>query len=191
MVGELAKYDFGRTDLDAKGAAYQELVGTTVRGDRGQYFTPRGAIDLMVAMLNPKEGERVMDPACGTGGFLVATLNHLNRRFHKEEDIEVGDESTDDFLSLRDRLIRYARTNLFGADFDPFLVRAAQMNVVMASNAEAQLFNMNSLEYPSGHLPGVAGARKVARPWHDERGDDESSVRVRHPYHRPEHPARV
>lgn len=48
MVGELAKYDLGRTDLDAKGAAYQELVGTTSLGDRGQYFTPRGAIDLMV-----------------------------------------------------------------------------------------------------------------------------------------------
>jgi type I restriction enzyme M protein len=162
MVAELAKYDFGRTDLDAKGAAYQELVGTNLRGDRGQYFTPRGAIDLMVAMLDPQEDDRVMDPACGTGGFLVATLNHLNRRFHDDENVEVGQESTDDFLSIRDRLIGYARSNLFGADFDPFLVRAAQMNVVMASNAEAQLFNMNSLEYPVGHLLGVTEARKAA-----------------------------
>ncbi|MFE3001410.1 restriction endonuclease subunit M [Nocardia sp. NPDC059246] len=162
MVGELAKYDFGRTDLDAKGAAYQELVGTNLRGDRGQYFTPRGAIDLIVAMLNPKEGERVLDPACGTGGFLVSTLKHMDRRFHEEERIEIGEESTDDFLSIRDRLIAYSRTNLFGADFDPFLVRAAQMNIVMASNGEARLFNMNSLEFPAGHLAGAAEARGVA-----------------------------
>lgn len=159
MVAELAKYDFGRTDLDAKGAAYQELVGTNLRGDRGQYFTPRGAIDLMVHMLNPKESERVLDPACGTGGFLVATLKHLDQRFHQEESVEAGEESTDEFLSLRDRLIAYAERNLFGADFDPFLVRAAQMNAVMASNAEARLFHMNSLEFPSGHLPGAQEAK--------------------------------
>jgi len=53
IVGELAKYDLGRTALDAKGAAYQELVKHNIRGDRGQYFTPRGAVDLMVAMLDP------------------------------------------------------------------------------------------------------------------------------------------
>ena len=158
MVAELAKYDFGRTDLDAKGAAYQELVGTNLRGDRGQYFTPRGAIDLMVEMLDPKEDERVLDPACGTGGFLVATLKHLDRGFHEEQKVEAGEESTDEFLSLRDRLIAYAERNLFGADFDPFLVRAAQMNTVMASNAEARIFHMNSLEFPQGHLPGVQPA---------------------------------
>src|SRR5262245_50404640 len=84
MVSELAKYDFGRTDVDAKGAAYQEIVGTNLRGDRGQYFTPRGAIQLMVQMLDPQPNERVLDPACGTGGFLVATLDYLNKRFHKE-----------------------------------------------------------------------------------------------------------
>lgn len=162
MVAELAKYDFGRTDLDAKGAAYQELVGTNLRGDRGQYFTPRGAIDLMVEMLDPQEDERVFDPACGTGGFLVATLKHLDKRFHAEEQLEVGEESTDDFLSLRDRLIAYANNRMFGADFDPFLVRAAQMNIVMASNAEAQLFHMNSLEFPAGHLPGVPVAAEAA-----------------------------
>jgi len=155
MVSELAKYDFGRTDVDAKGAAYQEIVGTNLRGDRGQYFTPRGAIGLMVEILDPKPSERVLDPACGTGGFLVATIAHMNRRFAQEADVELGAESTDDFLSIRDQLATYAKNMLYGADFDPFLVRAAQMNVVMASNTEANVFNMNSLEFPAGRLPGV------------------------------------
>lgn len=163
MVSELAKYDFGRTDVDAKGAAYQEIVGTNLRGDRGQYFTPRGAIKLMVQMLNPKPDERVMDPACGTGGFLIATLDHLNKRFHAEAEVAVGEESTDEFLSIQDRLGDFVSRNLFGADFDQFLVRAAQMNVVMASNAEANLFHMNSLEFPAGHHAGVAEAKASAQ----------------------------
>ena len=77
MVSELSKYEFSRIDVDAKGAAYQEIVGTNLRGDRGQYFTPRGAIRLMVDILDPKEDERLLDPACGNrwfpGGFVSAS----------------------------------------------------------------------------------------------------------------------
>jgi len=163
MVSELAKYDFGRTDVDAKGAAYQEIVGTNLRGDRGQYFTPRGAIKLVVAILDPKASERVLDPACGTGGFLTATLAHLAHKFQAEKGIQPGDESTQEFLSIQERLAEFVKKNLFGADFDPFLVRAAQMNAVMASNAEANLFNINSLEFPAGHLPGQAVAQATAK----------------------------
>ncbi len=162
MVSELAKYDFGRTDVDAKGAAYQEIVGTNLRGDRGQYFTPRGAIKLVVSMLDPKPNERVIDPACGTGGFLTATLAHLAHTFQEEKGIEPGAESTQDVISIQEQLGEFVKKNLFGADFDPFLVRAAQMNAVMASNAEARLFNINSLEFPAGHLPGLADAKKFA-----------------------------
>ena len=53
MISELSKYEFTRIDVDAKGAAYQEIVGTNLRGDRGQYFTPRAAIRLVVEMLAP------------------------------------------------------------------------------------------------------------------------------------------
>ncbi len=160
IVSELARYDFGRTDVDAKGTAYQEIVGTNLRGDRGQYFTPRGAIRLVVQMLAPKEHERVLDSSCGTGGFLVETLNYLNKQFQEEKRIKAGEENTAEFLSVRDRLASFAAKNLFGADFDPFLVRAAQMNVMMAGNSLGHLYHMNSLEFPRGDLPGVQPARE-------------------------------
>jgi type I restriction enzyme M protein len=158
MVSELGKYDFGRTDVDAKGVAYQEIVGTNLRGDRGQYFTPRGAIKLMVAMLDPQPNERVLDPACGTGGFLIATIDHLNRRFHRESKVAIGDESTEEFLSIQQRLGQFVKTNLFGADFDPFLVRATTMNLTMAANESGNVFHMDSLTFPQGHLPGAKPA---------------------------------
>jgi type I restriction enzyme M protein len=160
IVSELSKYDFTRTDVDAKGVAYQELVGVNLRGDRGQYFTPRGVVKLVVEMLNPKENETVLDPACGTGGFLVATLAHLLKHFRNEQNCEVGVESTSDFLTVHERLRDYAAHQVFGADFDPFLIRASQMNMVMAGDGRGHLYHLNSLEFPQGHTADLDKAKK-------------------------------
>jgi len=160
MVSELSKYEFTRIDVDAKGAAYQEIVGTNLRGDRGQYFTPRGAIKLVVEILDPKEKEQVLDPACGTGGFLVATLAHMMDRFRAEEKISAGAETSEEFQTLHDRLREYASKQVFGCDFDPFLIRASQMNMVMAGDGKGHLYNINSLEFPEGYLPGLKPAKK-------------------------------
>lgn len=158
MVSELAKYDFGRTDVDAKGAAYQEIVGTNLRGDRGQYFTPRGAVKLMVQMLDPKPHERVLDPACGTGGFLGATVGHMLERYKAET--ASGGEETADVLSAGALVRDYADANLFGADFDPALVRATTMNLMMAAGSRAHIYHLDSLSFPDGHLDGLAAAQK-------------------------------
>ena len=163
MVSELSKYEFMRIDVDAKGAAYQEIVGTNLRGDRGQYFTPRGAIRLVVEILDPKEDERVLDPACGTGGFLVATLAHLMNRFREEAQIRAETETSEEFESLHERLRRFAAKKVFGCDFDPFLIRASQMNMVMAGDGKGHLYHLNSLEFPKGHLAGVKPASKAIR----------------------------
>ena len=162
MISELSKYEFSRIDVDAKGAAYQEIVGTNLRGDRGQYFTPRGAIRLVVEILDPKEDERLLDPACGTGGFLVAALAHRMDRLREEERLSAGTETTEEFESLNQRLRRYASKQVFGCDFDPFLIRASQMNMVMAGDGKGHLYHLNSLEFPQGHLDGVKSARRAA-----------------------------
>jgi type I restriction enzyme M protein len=160
MVSELAKYDFTRTDVDAKGGAYQEIVGTNLRGDRGQYFTPRGIIKLAVEILDPKENERILDPACGTGGFLVAVLAHLLKKFRDEANVPAGLESTEEFLSVNERLRQFAENQVFGADFDPFLIKACQMNMVMAGDGRGHLYHINSLEFPNGHLEGLEKGRQ-------------------------------
>lgn len=160
IASELAKYDFTRTDVDAKGAAYQEIVGTNLRGDRGQYFTPRGPIKLVVEILGPKENERILDPACGTGGFLVATLAYMMKRFREKAKVRPETESTEEFESLHDRLRRFASNQVLGCDFDPFLIRATQMNMVMAGDGKGHLYHLNSLEFPAGHLDGLDPARK-------------------------------
>lgn len=159
MVSELSKYDFSRTEVDPKGAAYQEIVGDNLRGDRGQYFTPRKVVKLAIEMLAPKVGERILDPACGTGGFLVGTLAYMSAKF-KGENARPSDDTTEQFENLATRLRRFAEESIFGADFDQFLIRASQMNMVMAGDGHGHLYHINSLEFPAGHLEELNKARK-------------------------------
>jgi type I restriction enzyme M protein len=160
IVSELAPYDLSGTDIDAKGIAYQELVGTNLRGDRGQYFTPRGAVELLVRILDPKEHETVLDPACGTGGFLRETLRHLLIQWKAEEGTVGEPDSEEGLAEHRRRLRAYAERHLFGADFDPFLVRATSMNIMILTGSEGNIFHMDSLAFPDGHLPGVEEANE-------------------------------
>ena len=160
IVSELAPYDLSLTDIDAKGLAYQELVGTNLRGDRGQYFTPRGAVRLMVDILDPQEHETVLDPTCGTGGFLHATLTHLHQKMKREWGTEGVPDSPEEAERYRDRLRKYADEHLFGADFDKFLVRATSMNIMTLADTPGNVFHMDSLAFPRGYLGGVAEAGK-------------------------------
>lgn len=161
IVAELAPYDLSGTDMDVKGVAYQELVGTNLRGDRGQYFTPSGAVELVVKILDPKPGEKVLDPACGTGGFLRETLRHILNKWRAEEHTEGLPDTEDQLIEHQTRLAEYAAECLFGADFDRTLVRATTMSIMTFTGAEGNVYHMDSLAFPDGHFPDVAEARKT------------------------------
>ena len=74
LVRELSRFMLSEISGDIAGVAFQELVGSSLRGDKGQYFTPRLVVDLMVEVIKPTSNEVVLDPACGTGGFLLSHL---------------------------------------------------------------------------------------------------------------------
>ncbi|MFD2796408.1 restriction endonuclease subunit M [Promicromonospora vindobonensis] len=160
IVGELSPYDLSATDIDAKGLAYQEIVGTNLRGDKGQYFTPRGAVRLMVEILDPQEDETVLDPTCGTGGFLHATLTHLHHAMQKEDGTLGLPDTPEQSERYRDKLRRYAEHHLFGADFDEDLVRATSMNIMTLADTPGNVYYMDSLAFPAGPWHGVAEAQR-------------------------------
>jgi type I restriction enzyme M protein len=76
----LALLDFENTPGDLVGDAYQCFVGADARGQDGQFFTPVVAVSALVAMVDPEPGEKIIDPACGAGGFLFATARHLCKK---------------------------------------------------------------------------------------------------------------
>lgn len=168
IVGEIAPYNLTATDADVKGIAYQELVGDNLRGDRGQYFTPPDAVRLIVEILAPQEHETVLDPACGTGGFLRGTLRYLLDNWREHEETFGRPDTAEQLVAHQERLQDYADKHLFGADFDPFLVRASSMSVMMLTAEPGNVYYMDSLAFPKGHLPGVKEADERI-PLYDSR----------------------
>jgi type I restriction enzyme M protein len=153
IATELAKYSFLDATVDVKGVAYETIVSNTLKQEAGQFFTPRNIVKCMVEMMDPKEHHRVLDPACGSGGFLVMVLDHVRRKFAKQifPDLE-GPWLEEKFNSIEvNNLVKeYAEQYLFGFDFDPDLKKAARMNMVMAGDGHANIFHANSLAYPKG-----------------------------------------
>jgi type I restriction enzyme M protein len=161
VVGELQRFSLLETQADVKGAAYEQLVGSNLRGDRGEFFTPRNICEMaarMVLSTFPEDQRlqvKVLDPACGTGGFLVACMNTWrsmvqNNQFtrYPDEPIKALDETRRMLRELADRL-------LLGIDFNPVLVRAAQMNLVMHGDGSTNIYHANSL-LPPGEWPAEA-----------------------------------
>ena len=154
ISGELAKYSFLDASVDVKGMAYETIVSNTLKQEAGQFFTPRNIIKMMVEMLNPTENDRILDPACGSGGFLVMVLDHVRKQITKELFPNLdGPLLHEKFNSLEvnERVKKYAETCIFGFDFDPDLKKAARMNMVMAGDGHANIFHVNSLDYPKGN----------------------------------------
>ena len=86
ILGKLESYNLSDTQDDVKGIAFERFLGTTFRGELGQYFTPRTIVDFMTYVLDPREGEVICDPTCGSGGFLIKAFEYVREQI--EEDIK-------------------------------------------------------------------------------------------------------
>ena len=153
IASELAKYSFLDAKIDVKGMAYETIVSNTLKQEAGQFFTPRNIVKCMVDMLDPDENQRVLDPACGSGGFLVMVLDHVRRKITKRLHPDLDGPWLQEKMNSPkvNKLVKeYAEQYLFGFDFDPDLKKAARMNMVMAGDGHANIFHINSLAYPKG-----------------------------------------
>ena len=152
IVAELQKYSLLNTHIDIKGKAYEELVGANLRGDRGEFFTPRNVKHMTVEMIAPRDDERVLDPACGTGGFLVIAMNRIIAGLEEQlcgELKKPKEKWSDDGKRLfQDRIREIATSNFFGFDLNPDLVKATKMNMVMNNDGSGNIFQTNSLLPP-------------------------------------------
>lgn len=152
IVSELQKYSLLNTNIDIKGKAYEEIVGANLRGDRGEFFTPRNVMKMVVEMINPGIDEKVLDSSCGTGGFLVNAMTHviekLENQFADELDLPKKEWSADAVNTFRDRISDMAKSNYFGFDINPDLVKATKMNMVMNNDGSDNILQCNSLLPP-------------------------------------------
>src|SRR5690554_306990 len=151
LVAELQKYALLTTNIDIKGKAYEEIVGANLRGDRGEFFTPRNVMKMAVAMINPKETERVLDSSCGTGGFVVTAMTAVIDSLRERMETQYGEEegwNTDVRKAFNDKISEIAAENYFGFDINPALVKATKMNMVMNNDGSGNILQLNSLLPP-------------------------------------------
>jgi type I restriction enzyme M protein len=129
--------------LDAFDAFFEFLVARSAKGRKGQFFTPRHVVELCVRLVDPRAGEVVLDPACGSGAFLVHVLEHVRRRH----------------TLSRTALERYAADSLHGVDLDARALRVARALLVVAGAPTAELEHANSLLAP--RVAGLATRESV------------------------------
>jgi len=152
IVSELQKYSLLNTNIDIKGKAYEEIVGSNLRGDRGEFFTPRNVMKMVVQMINPTTTEKVLDSSCGTGGFLVNAMTHvielLRTQFEKSMGTSKKQWDSNAQRLFQDKVADMAKTNYFGFDINPDLVKATKMNMVMNNDGSGNILQTNSLLPP-------------------------------------------
>ena len=152
IVSEIQKYSLLNTRIDIKGKAYEEIVGANLRGDRGEFFTPRNVMAMVVEMINPTIDEKVLDSSCGTGGFLVTAMTYAMKQLRIEFEKETGKLKSewDDFekKAFQDKISDMAMNNYFGFDINPDLVKASKMNMVMNNDGSGNILQNNSLLQP-------------------------------------------
>ena len=151
LVAELQKYALLNTNIDIKGKAYEEIVGANLRGDRGEFFTPRNVMKMAVDMINPKDNEKVLDSSCGTGGFVVTAMNKVIERLKERFEELYGEKASwnnEILKAYNDKISETAKENFFGFDINPDLVKATKMNMVMNNDGSGNIMQMNTLLPP-------------------------------------------
>ena len=138
-VEHLEGISLDRTELDTKGVAFEEFMGGFFKGDFGQYFTPRELIAFAVEVLNPERRETVLDPACGSGGFLLYALDHVRR----EADRKKKRGSIEHFRFWHD----FAEKNLFGLEINEELARVAKMNMIIHDDGHTNIVGHDALDF--------------------------------------------
>jgi len=123
-------FSLAHTDLEVVDAAFEYLINPEQKGQKGQYFTPRPVVKMAVKMLNPQDGEKVIDPACGSCGFLIHTIRHVQRMYGWS----------------REQLYRYANEHLYAVDFDDRLKKVAKTMMIIAGDGKANVHCVNSLD---------------------------------------------
>ena len=113
---------------DAKGLAFQKFLSHHEKDGRGQFFTPEPVIDFCIGMMQPKPEDKIIDPACGSGGFLMSALKYLQTNHQNLDTAKIVSQ------------------NIFGLDINRSIARIAKMKLLLEANGKTNILCTNSLE---------------------------------------------
>ena len=137
VVNHLQGINLNKTDLDVKGIAFEQFFGPYFKGDMGQYFTPREIVEFIIKMIEPNQKDRVLDPACGSGGFLLYAMEYI-----QEEAPEYYDKGTTGYYKYWHD---FAEKRLFGIEVNDAIARIAKMNMILHDDGHSNVIGNDAL----------------------------------------------
>jgi type I restriction enzyme M protein len=140
VVSHLEAINLNKTDLDVKGVAFEQFMDGFFKGDFGQYFTPRPIIEFAVEMMKPEHDWDVLDPACGSGGFLLHALDYMRREAGEYYDKKT--QAVDHFNYWHD----FAAKHLFGIEINDEIARVAKMNMIVHDDGHTNVISFDALD---------------------------------------------
>ena len=136
VVEHLQQLAINKIDLDTKGVAFERFMEDFFKGKMGQFFTPREIINFCIEIVNPERGDLVIDPACGSGGFLLNALDKI-RKFA---------ESNYEGLEQYDYWHKFAEYNLYGIEINDQIARVCKMNMIIHDDGHTNIISTDSLK---------------------------------------------
>ena len=141
IVGELQLYSLKDSSRDAVGEAFEIFIGPSLKGAQGQFFTPRNVVNMVIRMIDPGVDEKILDPACGSGGFLVEALRYVWSKLE-----ETGAEYDWPDTEIEAEKQRVAIKNFRGIDKDSFLSKVAKAYLAILGDGRGGVHCENSLD---------------------------------------------
>ena len=129
-VSALQKAYLLKSPADILGSAFEVMVNPDMKGDKGQYFTPRHVVKMCIDVLQPKDGESAFDPACGSGGFLIGALDYVYKQIEHDRDNE-----NDIIENKKD----YASECVFGIDYDKTIAKVAKAYMLIWGDGRSNI----------------------------------------------------
>tara|TARA_B100000963_G_scaffold48721_1_gene36956 strand:- start:1508 stop:3277 length:1770 start_codon:yes stop_codon:yes gene_type:complete len=143
VVGELQNYCLVDAERDIIADAFESFIGHALKGGQGQFFTPRNVVKMMVEILDPDDEDLIIDPACGSGGFVIESLRHVWRKLDKE-----GEKYHWNKNNLQEEKMEVAINKIRGIDKDYFLSKVAKAYMAIMGDGKSGIFTEDSLEVP-------------------------------------------
>ncbi|MCI0449959.1 MAG: N-6 DNA methylase [Chlorobi bacterium] len=142
IVGYLAPINLSKTNLDSKGRAFETFLGAFFRGDFGQYFTPRTIVKFITDTLPITNESLVLDPACGSGGFLLYALDKVRLLARNMTEQGYFEDTNEEKKYWHE----FAQNNLYGIEINKGISRTAKMNMIIHDDGHTNVINNDALE---------------------------------------------
>ncbi|GGP39328.1 N-6 DNA methylase [Saccharothrix coeruleofusca] len=143
VVGEIQQYSLVDCDRDVVADAFETFIGPSLKGAQGQFFTPRNVVRLVAELVNASPKDRVIDPACGSGGFLVEVMRSMWAQVEAS-----GNELGWPEGEIDSEKQKVAIRNIRGIDKDSFLAKVAKAYMAVLGDGRGGIFCENSLVSP-------------------------------------------